>query len=93
DEDRRAAPAADGARRRLRPARRFLIDAYVETTAIAPHTPGAGLYSAFFGLVLALLGVGLFLAVRDVLLSDMERALRASGDLIQQDFDAGNAAS
>ncbi|HEX9438063.1 MAG TPA: histidine kinase dimerization/phospho-acceptor domain-containing protein, partial [Roseiflexaceae bacterium] len=47
-------------------------------------------YTAFFALVLALLGIGTFLAVRDALRGEMERQLQTSGELIQQDFDASN---
>jgi two-component system, OmpR family, sensor kinase len=48
-------------------------------------------YSAFFALVLVLLGAGVFLSVRDALLDEMKRELQTSGELIQQDFDATNA--
>jgi len=48
-------------------------------------------YTAFFGLVLALLGVGVVLSVRSALLDEMKRELQTSGELIAQDFDASNA--
>jgi len=48
-------------------------------------------YTAFFGLVLALLGVGVVLTVRSALLDEMKRELQTSGELIAQDFDASNA--
>jgi heavy metal sensor kinase len=47
-------------------------------------------YTAFFVLVLGLLGVGLFFTVRDILRRELERQLATSADLIQQDFDASN---
>jgi two-component system, OmpR family, sensor kinase len=49
-------------------------------------------YTAFFILVLSLLGVGVFLTVRDTLQRELERQLQTSADLIQQDFDASNNA-
>jgi len=48
-------------------------------------------YTAFFGLVLGLLGVGVVLSVRGALLDEMKRELETSGELIAQDFDASNA--
>jgi heavy metal sensor kinase len=48
-------------------------------------------YTAFFGLVLALLGVGVVLSVRSALLDEMKRELQTSGELIAHDFDASNA--
>ena len=48
-------------------------------------------YTAFFGLVLVLLGVGVSLAVRDALLAEMKRELQATGELIARDFDASDA--
>jgi two-component system, OmpR family, sensor kinase len=48
-------------------------------------------YTAFFGVVLALLGVGVSLAVRDALLSEMKRELQTTGELIARDFDASDA--
>ena len=45
-------------------------------------------YTAFFGVVLLLLGIGVTLTVRSALRSEMERELDASGELIQEDFDA-----
>ncbi|MBK9715696.1 MAG: HAMP domain-containing protein [Kouleothrix sp.] len=48
-------------------------------------------YTAFFALVLVLLGIGVFLTLRDALLTEMKRELQTSGQLIQQDFDASNA--
>ncbi|HJZ49824.1 MAG TPA: ATP-binding protein [Roseiflexaceae bacterium] len=56
------------------------------------HTRLALGYGAFFALVLTLLGVGIYLAVQNALLSQMRHELQTSGDLIQQDFDASNAA-
>jgi heavy metal sensor kinase len=47
-------------------------------------------YTAFFALVLALLGVGVYFTVRDLLLRELQRQLETSADLIQQDFDASN---
>ncbi|HEY3231684.1 MAG TPA: ATP-binding protein, partial [Roseiflexaceae bacterium] len=47
-------------------------------------------YTAFFALVLALLGIGVYFTVRDILLREQERQLQTSADLIQQDFDASN---
>jgi heavy metal sensor kinase len=47
-------------------------------------------YSVFFALVLALLSIGVFLAVRSALLRQTTQQLQASSDLIQQDFDASN---
>jgi two-component system, OmpR family, sensor kinase len=47
-------------------------------------------YTAFFILVLGLLGVGVFFTMRDILRRDLERQLTTSADLIQQDFDASN---
>jgi signal transduction histidine kinase len=47
-------------------------------------------YAAFFALVLSLLGLGVYLAVRQALLHEMDRQLRTSSDLIEQDFDASN---
>src|SRR5690349_20429305 len=49
-------------------------------------------YTAFFGLVLALLGVGVVLSVRSALLDEMKRELQTSGELIAQDFDASDSA-
>src|SRR3712207_1862420 len=49
-------------------------------------------YGAFFTLVLTLLGIGIYLAVQNALLSQMQHELQTSADLIQQDFDASNAA-
>jgi signal transduction histidine kinase len=48
-------------------------------------------YTAFFGLVLALLGLGVVLAVRNALLSEVKRELQTSGELIAQDFDTSDA--
>jgi signal transduction histidine kinase len=48
-------------------------------------------YAAFFALVLILLGLGVYLAVRQALLHEMERQLQTSSDLIEQDFDASNS--
>jgi len=48
-------------------------------------------YTAFFGLVLALLGVGVVLTVRNALLEEMKRELQTTSELIAQDFDASNA--
>src|SRR5580765_4067120 len=48
-------------------------------------------YAAFFALVLSLLGLGVYLAVRHALLYEMERQLQTSSDLIEQDFDASNS--
>jgi heavy metal sensor kinase len=56
------------------------------------HTRLALGYGAFFALVLALLGVGIYLTVQNALLSQMRHELQTSGDLIQQDFDASNDA-
>src|SRR5258706_5225026 len=47
-------------------------------------------YTAFFALVLALLGVGVYFTLRDSLRRELERQLLTSADLIQQDFDASN---
>jgi two-component system, OmpR family, sensor kinase len=47
-------------------------------------------YTAFFVLVLTLLGVGVYFTVRDTLRRELELQLVASADLIQQDFDASN---
>src|SRR5262245_32829939 len=47
-------------------------------------------YTAFFVLVLGLLGVGVFFTVRDILRRELQRQLETSADLIQQDFDASN---
>jgi two-component system, OmpR family, sensor kinase len=47
-------------------------------------------YTAFFVLVLVLLGVGVFFTVRDILRRELQRQLETSADLIQQDFDASN---
>jgi two-component system, OmpR family, sensor kinase len=47
-------------------------------------------YTAFFVLVLGLLGVGVFFTVRDILRRELEHQLTTSADLIQQDFDASN---
>ncbi|HEX9438155.1 MAG TPA: ATP-binding protein [Roseiflexaceae bacterium] len=47
-------------------------------------------YTAFFTLVLALLGIGVYFTMRDILLREQERQLQTSADLIQQDFDASN---
>jgi len=48
-------------------------------------------YAAFFALVLILLGLGVYLAVRHALLQEMERQLQTSSALIEQDFDASNS--
>jgi signal transduction histidine kinase len=48
-------------------------------------------YGAFFGLVLALMGVGIYLTVQNALLDQMRHELQTSSDLIQQDFDSTNA--
>src|SRR5215216_6189397 len=48
-------------------------------------------YTAFFGLVLALLGVGVVLTVRNALLDEMKRELQTTGELIAQGFDTSNA--
>lgn len=48
-------------------------------------------YTAFFGLVLVLLGVGVVLSVRSALLDEVKRELQTSGELIAQDFDASNS--
>ncbi|KPV52963.1 hypothetical protein SE17_12385 [Kouleothrix aurantiaca] len=44
-------------------------------------------YTAFFGAVLVLLGIGVVLTVRSELRAEMVRELQASSDLIQRDFD------
>jgi two-component system OmpR family sensor kinase len=49
-------------------------------------------YTAFFALVLGLLGIGVYFTVRDSLRRELERQLITSADLIQQDFDASNNA-
>jgi two-component system OmpR family sensor kinase len=49
-------------------------------------------YTAFFALVLGLLGIGVYFTVRDSLRRELERQLVTSADLIQQDFDASNNA-
>jgi heavy metal sensor kinase len=56
------------------------------------HTRLALGYGAFFVLVLTLLGIGIYLAVQNALLRQMRHELQTSGELIQQDFDASNAA-
>ena len=56
------------------------------------HTRLALGYGAFFALVLALLGVGVYLAVQTALMNQMRHELQTSSDLIQQDFDASNDA-
>jgi heavy metal sensor kinase len=48
-------------------------------------------YTAFFALALVLLAIGVFLAVRQALLTEMEQQLHASSELIRQDFDASDA--
>jgi signal transduction histidine kinase len=48
-------------------------------------------YTAFFGLVLVLLSIGVVLAVRGALLDEMKRELQTSGALIAQDFDTSDA--
>ncbi|KAB8140459.1 HAMP domain-containing histidine kinase [Chloroflexia bacterium SDU3-3] len=47
-------------------------------------------YAAFFGLVLALLCIGIFFTVRAALLAEVSRQLDTSAQLIQHDFDASN---
>ncbi|HNP71088.1 MAG TPA: ATP-binding protein [Kouleothrix sp.] len=47
-------------------------------------------YTAFFGLVLMLMGIGMALAVRSTLLAEIERELSSSSELIQKDFDSSN---
>lgn len=47
-------------------------------------------YTAFFSVVLLLLGIGVVLAVRAALIDEIKRELAASSDLIQNDFDASN---
>jgi two-component system OmpR family sensor kinase len=49
-------------------------------------------YTAFFALVLSLLGIGIYFTVRNSLARELERQLITSADLIQQDFDASNDA-
>jgi heavy metal sensor kinase len=55
------------------------------------HTRLALGYGAFFALVLALMGVGIYLTVQNALLNQMRHELQTSSDLIQQDFDSSNA--
>lgn len=54
--------------------------------SLSLHTRLALGYTAFFTLIMVLLGTGVFLAVQEMMLRDMRQQLNATGDLIQQDF-------
>src|SRR4029079_14939698 len=58
--------------------------------SLSLHTRLALGYSAFFALVLIMMGTGIYLAVRNALLGQMRHELETSSELIQQDFDASN---
>jgi heavy metal sensor kinase len=58
--------------------------------SLSLHTRLALGYSAFFALVLMMMGTGIYLAVQNALLGQMRHELQTSSELIQQDFDASN---
>ncbi|NJN67060.1 MAG: HAMP domain-containing protein [Chloroflexaceae bacterium] len=47
-------------------------------------------YTAFFSLIIGLLGTGVLLAVQELMLRDMRQQLTTTGELIQQNFDSSN---